>query len=86
MEALLGIAHESSKNSLEHSFQLECHKFSIRALMKPENRARAPVGSVRGGFLYNLVPHGSYFTSKNRIRFEFEAIRKIRSEPSHVTY
>jgi hypothetical protein len=36
--ALLGIARGSSKNPLEHSFQLQCHKFSIKALMKPGNR------------------------------------------------
>ena len=37
LEALLGTGSLKSNPSLKHSSQLECHKFSFQALMKPEH-------------------------------------------------
>ncbi len=56
LEALVGIYHDNStEHALEDSFQLECHKFSIKVLMKPENRG-----------LLALIPELSEWLDKNK--------------------
>ena len=58
VEALLGsrqAPNKDFKESLEQSFRLECHKFSIKTLMKPENRG-----------LLALIPELSEWLDKNR--------------------